>query len=50
MTGASEHPQPPFAMISINMYDDAMSNTYGTPQDAEDAYYDAIDEKDLEAF
>ncbi|MEW7975614.1 MAG: nuclear transport factor 2 family protein [Candidatus Thiodiazotropha endolucinida] len=27
-----------------------MSNPYTTPQDAEDAYYDAIEEKDLQAF
>ncbi|MES9815576.1 MAG: nuclear transport factor 2 family protein [Candidatus Thiodiazotropha sp.] len=27
-----------------------MSNPYTTPQDAEDAYYDAIEEKDMQAF
>ena len=27
-----------------------MSTTFTTPQDAEDAYYDAIEEKDLEAL
>jgi uncharacterized protein (TIGR02246 family) len=27
-----------------------MSTTFTTPQDAEDAFYDAIDEKDLEAL
>lgn len=27
-----------------------MSNHFATPQDAEDAYYDAIDDKDLEAM
>ena len=27
-----------------------MSNHFTTPQDAEDAYYDAIDDKDLEAM
>ena len=27
-----------------------MSNPYPTPQDAEDAYYDAIEERDLEAL
>ncbi len=27
-----------------------MSNSFETPQDAEDAYYDAIDEMDLEAM